>query len=85
MIIVCTITILIAFVVHWKIVRDHTYQLSLTTWQEINETKQAILDVSVCIERLTIVLIYHDATVRGVNPETLGSTEELLTTLRKHP
>jgi hypothetical protein len=38
--------------------------------------------VAQALERLSVILIYHDATVRGKNPETLGSTEELLRLLR---
>jgi hypothetical protein len=30
------------------------------------------------LARLAAMLLQHDATVRGVNPETLGTTEDLM-------
>lgn len=33
--------------------------------------------------RLTVVVLQHDATVRGENPETLGTSEELLERILK--
>lgn len=44
---------------------------------------KAFNEISDVLERLSIILIYHDATVRGTNPKTLGSSQELLDTLRK--
>lgn len=39
---------------------------------------QAMRDAQRTMGRLTVAIIYHDATVRGVSPETVGSHEELM-------
>jgi len=56
------------------------YRQDLQKERESSATSFAQLSQS--IERLSVILIYHDATVRGKNPEALGSTEELLQMLR---
>ncbi len=38
---------------------------------QLNEQRRAL-------EALSVLLIRHDATVRGVNPDHVGTTEELL-------
>ena len=43
---------------------------------------QGMREVMDALQRLSIILLYHDATVRGTNPQTLGSTEELLRRLQ---
>lgn len=50
--------------------------------KEREASERGIHEVAESLERLSVILIYHDATVRGRNPETLGSTEELLRVLR---
>ena len=42
------------------------------------KTATAHAAVEKTLGRLTVALLYHDATVRGENPEVLGSSEELL-------
>lgn len=51
-------------------------------WSHSQSNDAGLREVADALERLSIILIYHDATVRGTNPEALGSTEELLKTLR---
>lgn len=47
------------------------------------EAHQAELaEVAACLERHSLILVYRDATARGINPNTLGSTEELLRLMR---
>lgn len=41
-----------------------------------------LAELASAIDRLSVVMLYHDATVRGVNPKTLGSTDDLLRILR---
>ena len=53
--------------------------------RERDASERGLREVAEALERLTLVLVYHDATVRGKNPETLGSTEELLRVLRGKP
>lgn len=53
--------------------------------REREASERGMREVAEALERLTLVLVYHDATVRGKNPETLGSTEELLRVLRGKP
>lgn len=55
-----------------------TQQFHLDLQREREASEQSLKEVTAALERLCIILIYHDATVRGKNPETLGSTEELL-------
>ena len=51
--------------------------------QHQRESTEAHLDrLSRSIDRLSRILLYHDATVRGVDPKALGSTEEILQLLR---
>jgi len=50
--------------------------------RERESSAQSFAQLSQSIERLSVILLYHDATVRGKNPEALGSTEELLQMLR---
>ena len=50
--------------------------------REREASERGLREVTEALERLSVILIYHDATVRGKNPETLGSTEELLRVLR---
>jgi hypothetical protein len=50
--------------------------------REREASERGLDQVAQALERLSVILIYHDATVRGKNPETLGSTEELLRLLR---
>lgn len=52
--------------------------------KERDVTASSLRQVYRAIDRLSIVLIYHDASTRGINPEAVGSTEELLRLLR-HP
>ncbi len=50
--------------------------------REREASERGLREVAEALERLSVILIYHDATVRGKNPEVLGSTEELLRVLR---
>ena len=50
--------------------------------REREASERGLREVTEALERLSVLLLYHDATVRGKNPETLGSTEELLRVLR---
>lgn len=60
----------------------HLNQIKTLIQQERKANERGLTEVADVLERLSLILIYHDATVRGQNPETLGSTEELLRTLR---
>ena len=62
-----------------------TEQFRQDLQREREASERGLRDVAEALERLTLVLVYHDATVRGKNPETLGSTEELLRVLRGKP
>ncbi len=53
--------------------------------REREASERGLMQLSESIERLSLILLYHDATVRGRNPETLGSTEEILRILRHLP
>ena len=53
--------------------------------REREASERSLTQLSESIERLSVILLYHDATVRGKNPETLGSTEEILRILRHRP
>lgn len=44
----------------------------------VERNSQAIRDNEKTTARLAAALFQHDATVRGQNPETLGTTEELM-------
>ena len=50
--------------------------------RERDAGERGLRDVAEALERLSVILLYHDATCRGRNAETLGSTEELLRVLR---
>lgn len=50
--------------------------------REREASERGLREVADQLEKLSIILMYHDATVRGRNPETLGSTDELLRVLR---
>ncbi len=50
--------------------------------REREASERGMREVTDALERLSIILIYHDATCRGKNVETLGSTDELLRVLR---
>ncbi len=50
--------------------------------REREASERGLHEVADQLEKLSIILMYHDATVRGRNPETLGSTDELLRVLR---
>jgi len=67
------------FLVHLK-EREHDWQAF------IGRTDTALAahlaDLAEAVDRLSVVVLYHDATVRGINPTTLGSTEDLLRILR---
>lgn len=49
---------------------------------EREATERSHRELARAIEQLSLILLYHDATVRGVDPAALGSTEELLRLLR---
>ena len=59
-----------------------TEQFRVDLQLERKSAQQSLADITQALERLSVILLYHDATVRGKNPETLGSTEELLRRLR---
>ena len=59
-----------------------TEQFRQDLQREREASERGLREVTEALERLSIILIYHDATVRGRNPETLGSTDELLRVLR---
>lgn len=50
--------------------------------REREASERSLSGVTEALERLSVILLYHDATVRGKNPETLGSTEEIMRLLR---
>ena len=77
--------------VAWMLMQVFTKTLPTLTEQfradlklEREVAQKSMQDVTDALERLTILLIYHDATVRGTNPQTLGSTEEILSRLQGH-
>ena len=59
-----------------------TEQFRQALRRERESSERSMRGVSEALERISIILIYHDATVRGKNPESLGSTDELLRLLR---
>lgn len=59
-----------------------TEQFRQDLQKEREAAERGLREVAESLERLSVILIYHDATVRGKNPETLGSTDELLRVLR---
>lgn len=50
--------------------------------REREASERGLREVADQLEKLSLIMVYHDATVRGRNPETLGSTDELLRVLR---
>ena len=50
--------------------------------REREASERGLREVADQLEKLSLILVYHDATCRGKNAETLGSTEELLRVLR---
>ncbi len=67
------------FLVHLK-EREHEWQAFMSRADAALAAHLA--DLAEAVDRLSVVVLYHDATVRGVNPQTLGSTEDLLRILR---
>lgn len=53
--------------------------------REREASERGLMQLSESIEKLSIILLYHDATVRGTDPEAVGSTEEILRILRHLP
>lgn len=51
--------------------------------REREAAERGMREVTEALERLSIILIYHDATCRGT--ENIGSTDELLRVLRGKP
>lgn len=50
--------------------------------REREASERGLREVADQLEKLSLIMVYHDATCRGKNAETLGSTEELLRVLR---
>lgn len=65
-----------------KTIPQLTEQFRQDLQREREASERGLREVAEALERLSVILIYHDATVRGKNPEVLGSTEELLRVLR---
>ena len=65
-----------------KTIPTLTEQFRQDLQREREASERGLREVAEALERLSIILIYHDATVRGRDPEALGSTEELLRVLR---
>jgi len=59
-----------------------TEQFRQDLQREREASERGLREVAESLEKLSVILIYHDATVRGLNPETLGSTTDLLQLLR---
>ncbi len=59
-----------------------TEQFHQDLQREREASERSLSGVTEALERLSVILLYHDATVRGKNPETLGSTEEIIRLLR---
>lgn len=51
--------------------------------KEREATASGLRDISRALEKLSVILIYHDASVRGIDPSALGSTEDILRLLRR--
>ena len=56
----------------------HEVRLTEVMGQQISTMLEELGQLKTVNARLAQVLMYHDATVRGTNPETLGSTEEIM-------
>ncbi len=52
--------------------------LTAVLWYLLRDMVTSLRSVQRTLARLAALLIQHDATVRGQNPSTLGSTEELI-------
>lgn len=65
-----------------KTIPTLTEQFRQDLQRERDASERGLREVAESLEKLSVILIYHDATVRGRNPETLGSTDELLRMLR---
>jgi len=68
-----------------KTIPTLTEQFRQDLQREREAAERGLHEVAEALERLSIILIYHDATCRGRNAETLGSTDELLRVLRGKP
>lgn len=67
--------------------RDSSWLSFLSGEQEKNRENwkrfhDGLSSTSRSIDRLSTILLYHDATVRGLNPSSIGSTEELIRILK---
>lgn len=51
--------------------------------QEREITAAGLRDISSALEKLSIIILWHDASVRGTDPSALGTTEDLLRILRR--
>ena len=52
---------------------------ALKSLAAVNEKQiESLRSINRTQRKILVSLIYHDATVRGTNPDTVGSTEELL-------
>lgn len=49
----------------------------------IDRNSDVLVRQQLVLGRLVVVVLQHDATVRGENPETIGTTEELLERILK--
>lgn len=65
-----------------KTIPSLTDQFRKDLQMEREASERGLREVTDALERLSIILIYHDATCRGKSSETLGSTDELLRILR---
>jgi hypothetical protein len=65
-----------------KTIPTLTEQFRQDLQREREASERSLSGVTEALERLSVILLYHDATVRGKNPETLGSTEEIIRLLR---
>ena len=50
--------------------------------REREASERGLREVADQLEKLSTILLYHDATVRGKNPEISGSNDDLLRLLR---
>jgi hypothetical protein len=67
------------FLTHLK-EREHEWQAFMN--RADTALAAHLAELAEAVDRLSVVVLYHDATVRGVNPQTLGSTDDLLHILR---
>lgn len=59
----------------WQTNVESRHVRYLTTFQKMTETLEALTRQ---LSKNTAVTILHDATVRGTNPETIGSTHDII-------